>query len=616
MKFFGSFSGFTSKYKTPLVLFSGVLVILIYSHTLSTPFIFDDKNNIESNPHIRLSQITLKGLAKAAFDSPSHQRPVSNISFALNYYLHGYNVVGFRFVNILIHIISGIILYFFIQTTFRTPALRSRDGNHRWIPFFAAIIWMVHPVQTQSVSYVVQRMNSLSAMFYILSILLYAYFRLTQHKRKKGWLLAGCILAFMLAIGSKQNAVTLPFFVFLYEWYFFQNLSLKWLKHHILGLAVVVVLLVIFALIYLGVDPVDRILASYNYRSFTPIQRVWTEFRVVIFYLSLLLWPHPSRLNLDHDFSLSSTLIDPITTLFAVLTIAALMVLAVITARNYRLVSFCIVWFFGNLVLESSILGLEIIFEHRLYLPSMMFSLILVLLVYRWLKPVWLKSVLLCAAVLLGTVWSYQRNEVWIDRITIWQDSVDKSPQKARPHNNLGVALADEGRHDEAIEHYLKALQINPTYPHAYSNLGLSLVKKGKVEDGIRHFLTALEINPKDYEAKSNLGVALVMQERYEEAKRHLYEALKINPHFAKAHNNLGVALQRQNRMQEAVKHFSIALQLDPNYAEAYNNLGVTLAKQGRFDEAINYFSTALKINPGYVKARHNLERSLKDKNN
>ena len=605
-----------SRFETPLLLLLAVLVIFIYADTLTGQFIFDSRPNIKDNPYIRISQITLKNLATAAFDSPSHQRPVANISFALNYYFHGYNVVGFHLVNLTIHVIGGVLLYFFIRTTFHTPALRSRYAHYKWIAFFAAAIWVVHPLQTQSISYIVQRMNSLAAIFYILSFLLYAQLRMNPQKRSKWWLFSGCILAGMLALGSKQNTATLPFFIILYEWYFFRNLSLKWLKDHILGLAGLLLLLASIVLIYLGVDPLDKILTGYASRSFTLMQRLLTELRVVIFYIGLFLWPHPSRLNLDHDFALSYSLTEPITTLFSLSAIAVLIVLAVITAKNQRLISFCILWFLGNLVIESSIFALEIIFEHRVYLPSMMLSLIVVLLVYRWIKPTWLKAVLLVIVIIVGSFWTYERNQVWRDRLSIWQDCVNKSPQKARPHNNLGVALADKGHYNDAIEQYQKALQINPYYPNALANLGLTLAKQGKIEEGVTQLLKALQVKPQDYETLSNLGVALLMQEREEEAIKYLSEALRINPHFAKAHNNLGVVRRRQSRFQEAMDHFSAALQLDPYYAEAHNNLGVTLANQGRYEEAIAQFSAALKIDPGYAKARHNLEKSQKDKNN
>jgi tetratricopeptide (TPR) repeat protein len=612
MTFQKGLSGLLSRYETLFLLSLALIVILIYANTIGSPFIFDSRNNIESNPHIRISKITLKELTEAAFKSPARQRPLSNISFALNYYLHGYNVVGFHVVNILIHISTGFLLYFFVKSTFRTPALRSRYDNYRWIAFFTAAVWMVHPLQTQSVSYIVQRMNSLSAMFYMLSILCYARFRLSGQHRNKWWLFSGCILAGVLALASKQIAATLPFFIIAYEWYFFQNLALKWLKNHLPLLIGCLLLVAVMVLALLGGNPLDGILQGYKGRDFTLTQRLLTEPRVVIFYISQLLWPRPSRLNLDHDFALSNSLIDPLTTIFSIFFIAALIGLAVVKARKQPLLSFCILWFFGNLVIESSFAALEIIFEHRVYLPSMTFSLIIVLLVYRWVKPTWLQAVLLCAMVMLGAVWTYQRNEVYSDRITFWQDCVNKSPRKARPYNNLGVALADKGYHEAALKAYHKALEIDPHYEDPIANIGLSLAEQGKMEESISQFLKALEINPKDSKTLNNLGASLIVVGRDTEAIQRLSEALTLDPYYAQAHNNLGVALQRQGRVDEAIDHFSTAVQLDPGYLQAYNSLGIALANQGRYKEAIKQFSAALKINPEYKSARLNLEKSLK----
>ncbi|MGW8302045.1 MAG: tetratricopeptide repeat protein [Desulfobacterales bacterium] len=612
MTFQKGLSGLLSRYETLFLLSLALIVILIYANTIGSPFIFDSRNNIETNPHIRISKITLNELTEAAFKSPQTQRPLANISFALNYYLHGYNVVGFHVVNILIHISTGFLLYFFVKSTFLTPALRSRYGDYMWISFFTAAVWMVHPLQTQSVSYIVQRMNSLCAMFYVLSILFYTRFRLNGQQKNKWWLLSGCILAGMLALASKQNAATLPVFIVAYEWYFFQDLELKWLKNKIPLLSGCLLLVAVIALALLGSSSLDGILQGYKGRDFTLTQRLLTEPRVVIFYLSQLLWPHPSRLNLDHDFTLSNSLMDPMTTFFSIFAIAALIGLAVVMARKQRLLSFCILWFFGNLVIESSIVPLEIIFEHRVYLPSMTFSLIIVLLIYRWMKPTWLPAALLCTMVAVSAVWTYQRNAVYSDRITFWQDCVDKSPGKARPYNNLGVALADQGYHDQAIKLYHKALQIDPLYQEPVANIGLSLAEQGKIEESITQFLKALEINPKDYKTLNNLGASLIVVGRHKEAIQNLSEALTLNPYYAQAHNNLGVALQHQGRIEEAIDHFSTAVLLDPDYTRAYNNLGIILANQGRYEAAIKQFSAALKINPEYKSARLNLEKSLK----
>lgn len=601
-----------SRYETLFLLSLALIVILSYANTLGSPFVFDSRNNIESNPHIRISKITLNELAEAAFKSPQKQRPLANISFALNYYLHDYNVVGFHVVNILIHISTGFFLYFFFKSTFGTPALKSRYDNYMWISFFAVAVWLVHPLQTQSVSYIVQRMNSLCAMFYILSLLLYARFRLSGQQPKKWWLLSGCILAGALSLASKQIAVTLPVFIIAYEWYFFRDLDVKWLKNHIPLLTGCLLLAAVIALTLLGSNPLDRILQEYKGRDFTLTQRLLTEPRVIFFYLSLLLWPHPSRLNLDHDFALSNSLTDPVTTIVAIFAIVSMICLAVVTARKQRLLSFCIWWFFGNLVIESSIIALEIIFEHRTYLPSMAFSLVVALAACRWLKPKWLQAVLLCALVTVGAVWTHERNAVYSDRITFWQDCVNKSPRKARPHNNLGVALADQGYHDEAIKQYHKALAIDPLYQDPIGNIGLSLAEQGKIKESISQFLKALEINPKDVKTLNNLGASLIVEKRYAEAIQNLSKALSLDPYYAQAHNNLGVALQHQGRIEEAIDHFSIAVRLDPDYARAYNNLGIILANEGRFEEAIEQFSAALKINPAYKTAHLNLEKCLK----
>jgi tetratricopeptide (TPR) repeat protein len=608
-------SGLLSRYETLLLLSLALIVILIYANTLGSPFIFDSRNNIESNPHIRISEITLNNLADAAFKSNAHHRPLSNISFALNYYLHGYNVVGYHVVNILIHISSGFLLYLFVKSTFSTPALKSRYDNYLWISFFTAAVWMVHPLQTQSVSYIVQRMNSLAAMFYVLSILLYVRFRLSERRRNKWWLLSGCILAGVLALASKQIAAVLPVFILVYEWYFFRDLDLKWLKKQIPLLIGCFLAVYVLGLFFLSGDPLNSILESYKVRDFTLTQRILTQPRVVIFHLSQLLWPHPSRLNLDHDFPLSNSLTDPMTTIFSIIIIAALIGLAIVAARKQRLLSFCILWFFGNLVIESSIISLEMVFEHRVYLPSMMFCLAVALAVCRRVKPVWLQLVVLCVLVALSSLWTYERNEVYSDRITFWQDCVSKSPGKARPYNNLGVAQAERSRHEEAIQNYHKAIELDPRYQDPVENIGLSLAEQGKMEESIAYFRKALEMDPKNYKTLNNLGASLIVLERRQEAIQSLSESLRLNPYHAQAHNNLGVALSQEGRLDEAIDHFSTAVQLDPEYVQALNSLGIILAEQGRYEEAIEHFSAALKVNPGSVKIRQNLEKSLKAMN-
>ena len=593
-----------------LVVFFGI-VFLIYSNTLENPFIFDDDFNIQNNSHIRLLRLTFGGLKRAGFESPSSNRPVSNISFALNYYFHQYNLFGYHLVNILIHITTGIFLYLFIKISLKIYPLNFLDQPLKWIPFFAALIWLVHPLQTQAVTYIVQRMSSLAAMFYVLSFLLYAKARLEGKRWVKVMFFAGCTTSGILAIGSKETSVTLPFFIFLYEWYFLQDLDRAWLKRHLFHFAAALIFIFFVSFLFLGGHPIATILSGYATRDFTLIQRVLTEFRVVIFYVSLILFPHPSRMNLDHDFSISFSLIDPVSTLFSMILLAGAIGLAVYLAKKDRLISFCILWFLGNLLIESSIIGLEIAFEHRTYLPSMFVNLLLVILFYRYVRREWLRVVILCLLVGVFSVWTYTRNSVWQSGVSLWRDCVEKSPHKARSHLNFGNALVDQGLIDDAITHYIEALHIRPGYGKAHDNLGVALESQGRIGEAINHYLEALSIKPDNERAHNNLGNALVKQGEIDEAINHYLTALRIKPEYEKAHYNLGNILVQQGRIDEAIDHYLEALRIAPDNEKTHNNLGNALERQGRTDEAIGHYLKVLRINPDNEKVHYNLGVAL-----
>jgi Flp pilus assembly protein TadD len=217
------------------------------------------------------------------------------------------------------------------------------------------------------------------------------------------------------------------------------------------------------------------------------------------------------------------------------------------------------------------------------------------------MKPRQLCIPVLCILVAVGTLWTYQRNRVWGDAITLWQDCVVKSPNKARPYNNLGVALDQAGQSEAAIENYYAAIKINPYYGNAHYNLGSAFARKGQLNSGIAHMTRALELEPNNYEAHNNLGIALLIQGAPQKAD------------YASAHNNLGIAMGRQHNLSEAVFHFQEALRLDPAYAEAHNNLGNAYRDQGKFEAAKQHFSKALSINPRYEAARKNYEENQKN---
>jgi tetratricopeptide (TPR) repeat protein len=629
-----------------ILLFFSAITLAIYSITFSSPFVLDDLIRIEENPAIRVTKFSIPQIIKAGMIS-SKMRPIAFITFALNHSLHQYDVFGYHLVNIIIHILTGFFLYLFLKTTLKIPTIHGRYKHTDLISFLAALIWLVHPIQTQSITYIVQRMNSMAAMFLILSFLFYAYGRLAEANKKRWiWLFASAV-SWLLSLGCKQIGAVLPFLIFLYEWYFFQDFSKIWLKKHLKYLFSITAFFILLFLFYTGFNPLEKIQSLHDFaqHEFTITERLFTQFRVVIYYLSLIFFPLPSRLNLDYDFVLSHSLISPISTLPSLAAIVGILALAIYLAKRDRLISFCILWFFGNHLIESSVLPLAIIFEHRNYLPSMLTILIPILIGYRYIKLDWLKIGIVSLVVVVLSVWSYQRNSVWENDITLWTDSAKKSPGKARPHFNLGAAFSEQNRYAEAIPLYQRALEINPNLAQPHINLGEALERQNKIEGAAEHYRTALQIKPDLPEAHNNMGAVLAKQGRTEEAIQfyqnalkirpyyasahfglantlvekgkveqgiqHYYQAIRFKPEYAEAHNNLGAIFLASGETEKAIKHYIVALQIDPSLVEAYNNLGIALMQEGKIEAAISQFQKALQLNPDFIKAQNNLQRAL-----
>ena len=360
------------------------VALVAYSNTFHVPFQFDDRPNIINNPNVQIKVFTWERLEQLVRNTYKETiRVFSYFTLALNYYFGEFNVFGYHLVNFFIHITSGIFLYWFLLLTFNLPSLKEKYGPFSYkVALFSSLIFIAHPIQTQSVTYIVQRMSSMAGMFYLLSLILYIKGRLS-FGRTRLFYFGGMALSYLLGVFSKENVAILPLFVALYEFYFFQKLDLSPRGRKILiSLVAVLLILGAFGFIIWGKRYINVIIEGYEYRTFTMSERVLTQFRVVLYYLTLLIYPHPSRLNLDYDFPISKTILDPPMTLISILMIAGLIGYSIWTAKKRPMISFCILWYFGNLVIESSIFPLEMVFEHRLYLPAVgpfiLFSLFMV----------------------------------------------------------------------------------------------------------------------------------------------------------------------------------------------------------------------------------------------
>ena len=493
-----------------------VAAFIAYANTFQVPFQFDDRPNILDNSNIQIKIFTFDRLEQLVRNTyPVTIRIFAYFTFALNYYFGRFNVFGYHLVNLLIHIASGVFLYWLLLLTFNLPSLKERYGSVAFpIALFSSLLFIAHPIQTQSVTYIVQRMTSMAGMFYLLAMLLYVKGRLSKGTpRLLYWV--GMVLSYVFGLFTKENVAILPFFVALYELYFFQNLDLSPKgKKIFIYLVGAVFLIGVLMFIFWGKRYFDVIIEGYKIRDFTLTQRVLTQFRVVLYYITLLLYPHPSRLNLDYDFPISRGILDPPTTFLAILIIAGLISYSIWIAKKRPLLSFCIFWYFGNLVIESSIFPLEMVFEHRLYLPAIgPLILFVILVVGGWEKikgtesrrqeaesslrrdlPLWIVFLLISFLFCLG---SYQRNTIWKKEITLWEDCIKKSPHKPRVHNNLGFYLVKDKKFEKGVEELNIALKLDPQFIRGPLQFGIGLRRNEVARRGHIPFKGIFTLSPR-----------------------------------------------------------------------------------------------------------------------
>jgi tetratricopeptide (TPR) repeat protein len=321
----------------------------------------------------------------------------------------------------------------------------------------------------------------------------------------------------------------------------------------------------------------------YNIREFSMGQRLLTESQVVLYYLSLLVFPNPDRLNLDYNFPVALSLLNPTTTLLAISTLIALIAAAAYKAREHRLLSFSILWFLVTLSVESSFIGLALIFEHRTYLPSMLAIFALVIVCSRIPAKGWQRVLVPTLILMLFSTWTFQRNMVWQDEVTLRRDAAVKSPEKSRALAILANALERNHVYDEAEHYYIETLALKPgNEDQIHYNLGNVLVARKKYDEAAKHFRQAVSLSPEIAIMRLNLAYALTLQGSLDEAVRELQELLRRYPGYPRGHNNLGAVLMKQGKFMEAAIHFNEALKLKPDYKQARMNLEAALIKLQR----------------------------------
>ncbi len=604
------------------------LIILAYANTFHAAWHLDDITNILDNQNVHVSTLSLDDWSKsihspfADFSNPKTglaglYRPVAMLTFAFNWYLGGADVFGYHLVNIIIHCMTAALLFFTILNLLCAPNMNGKyKGSEHFIALLATALWALHPIQTQAVTYIVQRMASLAALFYLLGIFLFVKGRNVQTPAKRGVFYGLCLLSFLLAMGSKQNAVTFPAALLLIEAIFFmdpefwQREKAKWIcVGTVIGLAIIFGLL----LFYWQKNPIPVIMDGYRIRPFTLLERLLTETRVLIFYLSQLFYPVSEQFSIIHEFDLSKTLLDPWTTLAAIIIICALIATAFYRARNNALLSFSIFFFFLGHSVESTILPLELVFEHRNYLPSLFLFLPVAAGIKRLIdkyrgKSKLLYFLLLCFVPILITglaLGSYTRNIAWATEKALWQDAMQKAPSLARPYQGLALALERENRSSEALGLYQRALGLKDPEPKlsrfiSLSNMGNIYKKRKAYDKAVQYLAAAIRIATGPYvnRVRYNLVLCLLNSHKEEEALKHLELLLAGQKDNCRFLTTKGFILLLQKEVDPALHYLQMALKQNPNDKEILLCFAMALSAKGAYEHADWYLRLARKRYP------------------
>jgi Flp pilus assembly protein TadD len=561
----------------PLVLI--VAGLLAYHNSFTGPFIFDDAPSIRENPTIRHLWPIWRPLSPPRWATVDG-RPIVNLSLAINYALGGLDVRGYHVLNLTIHILAGLTLFGIVRRTLLQPRLRERFGAvANELALAVAVLWTVHPLQTESVTYVIQRCESLMGLFCLLT--LYCFIRGAESPRPHVWY-GLCLTACALGMASKEVMVAAPLIVLLYDWVFVASSFRElWRRRAALYVGLAATWLILAVLVV----TTPHANTGLGIRGLTPWDYLKTEAGVIVYYLRLCFWPHP--LVIDYfDWPIARSLKDG---LVPGIVVAGLLGATAWAFRHRPRLAFLGACFFLILAPTSSILPSlgEVAAERRMYLPLAAVVTMVVIGIHAWAGRQSL-PVFLGLAVGLGFL-TVQRNQDYRSEIAIWADTVAKRPENPRAHSNLGNPLLDAGREREALEHYEQALRIKPDYALAHYDLGLMLWRAGKTREAVEHWEQALRLEPDLAAAHYTLGVALIQAGQTNEAMQHWEQTVRIDPDDAEAHNDLGSALLIAGRIPEAIKHYEQALRIRPDYAEAHRNLGLALEQMGRIEAATGH---------------------------
>jgi len=545
-----------------------ILLLAVYSNSFYGDWHFDDYANIIENPNVQINSLSFSELKQSFIGIYQDRllRPFSYASFALNYYVGGLNVFGFHLVNFFIHYLSSVFLFLFIFNTLKLPLCKNQYENIAYpVALLATVLWSVHPVFVTSVSYIVQRMTSMAGLFYIMSMYFYLKGRMSKTKGKSIGFFIFCALAGLASLLTKENAVMLPFSILLFDLLLIQGATKENIKRFLKILIAPLLLFIIVGFLYTG--GFSNAFSGYAGRDFTMYERLLTEPRVIIFYLSLLFYPIHSRLTLLYDIDISHSLLQPWTTLPAILLILFIIATAIYLCRKRPLMSFCILFFFLNHIIEGTVIPLELIYEHRNYLPAMFlfipvaqfFVYVLDYFSYKRLLQIAVALGVIIIIVGLGDV-TFRRNAIFSDEFLLWSDNIEKYPNLSRPYSNIGYFYILHDQKAKALEYFIKAKDLDKfsnTQIKAILeyNLGLLYYHEGQYELALPYLEKAYNLHPSYFMTAVYKANILLLKGDYDAAHLLIEPLAKKHSKNIRLNELFCLILFKEKKFAEAEDH-------------------------------------------------------------
>jgi len=613
-------AGLRDRWTVPGVcVFLAAIIGVVFGQTLGYGFLtFDDPVYVNENPAV-VGGLTLQGIVRAFTHAHAYNwHPLTWISHMLDCQLYGLNAGGHHLTNILLHLATAILLFL---------VLRQMTGT-LWRSAFIAAVFAIHPLRVESVAWVAERKDVLSGVFFMLT--LGAYVRYVQNKETLNTQHSATnftlvLLFFALGLMCKPMLVTLPFVLLLLDYWplgrmagggwrvtgekrgnpstrnsQFTTLFLE--KLPLFAMAVASGVVTIYA----------QRAAIQSFEQISLPLRAGNALISAVAYLGQMFWP--SGLAVFYPFAARDVGVSGVA--LSVILLAGITA-GVFVLRRHRYLVTGWLWYLVMLMPVIGIVqvGVQARADRYTYLPQIGLYLLLTWTAADVCAGWRHRRMLLggCSTVILAALIFCARAQTafWRNDELLWTHTLDCTSDNFIGHNMLGNALLQQGRMNEAIIHFQKALQINPDYVDAHNNLGNLLLKMGNVDEAVGQYQKALQINPDYAAARNNLGNLLLQKGEVDEAIAQYQKALQINPGYAEAHINLGGAQFQKGKVDDAIAQFQQALQIDPDIAEAHFNLGNALFQKGNVDQAIAEYQKALQINPGYAEACFNLGNAL-----